>query len=832
MPWQLIYTSAPRGLLSGQSGFCTVARSADLREALVQRLEQISSYHYLRVAEAATAHRNPTISAFRLLDLRGAKYCVLTRIQPCGLDFTARTNHLAHHLVFQADELAQLPSPATILRHWLGWLASWQGEPRHLEPLAAAGFASAAKSFLPAQTWLRMTGDAGRAAGLLETECLRGCYLVCPPGGEAPVLDMFCETLQLLNPNGQFPLRPWRHPFTTFLQAEDNPADFQWRACQEGAPAYQQAVQRSAPLLPLAAVRVPGNSLVKVAREGLKPAAPPASAPDMRRLPAARKQIQRTPVSSPSHQPNISRRVTGLSLIRVYAAVKLRFSLMQQWFSNLPAASRASLGIFAAVLLGFMVMKYWGAIHQPAPDGAPLAPAARRPGEPAPRSGNPASPDTGQTPPEASASAPAERLDTKQLDWLSGNGRTFVFATPDLTRFQLPIRDQIGPFEGLINKLAGLMLPKEIQLSMCTNTWEAQPGEPMSVVAHTGRLSAQTASGLACSIDYSDFLSSTNPVAVETGFPAPLNALSLQFGYSSSSNGLPFRLLIVNESRPPAPMRLGMRWLKTNHPASVAAALQDPLRDRLLGNFTLLQGRKFQFRPFVRIGGQTNYLYANWPAELLPREEGELDFAAVRNSLAERASNLENPSREKMTNLDERRREQARVAEYPFGRDLGLGDRERLVSLAEWCRRNNTSPSQPLFLGYLEELRKVKQGTANSDWVKDWPELSTDDSEETLIEKFHTIHKLWSENADAVRNNQGFKDADFFSDTWQKLKQLDNTRNEEELLRQEIATAGDKVRAWLKLVPASLDKAAYVGLFITDPEQRRPGVEIIRFQGP
>jgi len=184
MPWQLIYTSAPRGLLSGQSGFCTVARSEDLRAALVQRLEQISSYHYLRVAEVATANRNPTVSAFRLLDLRGAKYYVLTRIQPCGLDFTARTNHLAHHLVFQPDEMATLPSPAALLRLWPGWLKSWQGEPRVLEEIAPAGFAAAAKSFLPAQTWKRLTGDAGRAAGLLESECVRGCYLVCPPGSE------------------------------------------------------------------------------------------------------------------------------------------------------------------------------------------------------------------------------------------------------------------------------------------------------------------------------------------------------------------------------------------------------------------------------------------------------------------------------------------------------------------------------------------------------------------------------------------------------------------------------------------------------------------------
>ena len=280
MPWQLIYTSAPRGLLCGQSGFCTVARSGDLREALVQRLEQLSSYHYLRVAEAATANRNPTVCAFRILDLRGSKYHVLTRIQPCGLDFTARTNHLAHHLVFQAGELGQLPSPAAILRHWNGWLSAWQGEPRLLEDPALNGIAAAsAKSFLPAQTWLRVTGDAGRAAGLLESECIRGCYLVCPRGSEGQVLEMFCETLQLLNLNEQYALRPWRHPFTTFLQAEDNPADFQWRACQENTPAHKLALTRSAPMMALSSVRVPANSLVKLAREEPKQPATPGPAP-------------------------------------------------------------------------------------------------------------------------------------------------------------------------------------------------------------------------------------------------------------------------------------------------------------------------------------------------------------------------------------------------------------------------------------------------------------------------------------------------------------------------------------------------------------------------
>jgi hypothetical protein len=822
MPWQLIYTSAPRGLLSGQSGFCTVGRSADLREALVQRLEQISSYHYLRVAEAATAHRNPAISAFRLLDLRGAKYCVLTRIQPCGLDFTGRTNHLAHHLVFQADELAQLPSPAAILRHWPGWLASWHGEPRHLEPLAVADFASVAKSFLPAETWKRMTGDAGRAAGLLETECIRGCYLVCPPGGEAPVLDMFCETLQLLNPNGQFPLRPWRHPFTTFMQAEDNPADFQWRSCQEGTPAYQQAVQRSAPLLPLAAVRVPGNSLVKVAREGLKPAAPPASAPDMRRLPAIRKPPATKPPASPGRQPDIPRPSSWLNLIRAYAAVKLRFSLMQQWFSNLPGASRASLGIFAVIILLFAGFKALRGQHHPAPDGAPPAPVAPGPAEPAPRSGNPGAPNTGQPPPATPPSAHAEPPNPKQLDWLVGDGPTFVFAASNFTHFEMPI-DSIGRLTNLILRFDKYETrPEHIRLFVNINTWDAQPGAPMTVNARSNaQFSGQAASGLAWSFDYSDFLSKASPVVVETRCAVPLSALSFQFGFSSSEHGAPFRLLIVNESNPPPAMRLSKQWLRINR-ASFFASLDDTLAERLRVNFNLLQGLEWKLRPFVKNGQQTNYLYANWPAELLPRDGADLDFAGVFNSLSE----MVKPSQGQTADYDQKLAELTKVEHYPLGKDLGVSD--RLLSFARWTRPRGGSNTPAEFLNYLDDLRKEKEGTRDSDWVSDWPKLSASDDSATQAQNLRKLHDLWESNLPNARSNSEVAGDINFADTWGKLYEIESLQQQKTRLQEGI----DKVQGRLNLVPASLDQAAYVGLFITDPEQRRPGLEIIRFQSP
>src|SRR5580704_10686304 len=114
MPQQLIYTSAPRGIVAGRSGHCTVARSAAMREALVLRLEQLSYYHHLSLGGAAER----PIFAHRIVDIRGARFHVLSRIHDAGLDFTGRTNFIAHHLAVTPEECRGLPSPPVILRDW------------------------------------------------------------------------------------------------------------------------------------------------------------------------------------------------------------------------------------------------------------------------------------------------------------------------------------------------------------------------------------------------------------------------------------------------------------------------------------------------------------------------------------------------------------------------------------------------------------------------------------------------------------------------------------------------------------------------------------------
>jgi hypothetical protein len=124
MPWQLIFTSVPRGLTPGQSGYCTVARSKEMREGLVSRLEKLSYYHPTSDGEV--------ILAYRILELRGSRYHVLTRIGDAGLDFTKRRKFLAHHLVFLPEELP-VESPARIFSNWPDWKKRWEGDPIWIE---------------------------------------------------------------------------------------------------------------------------------------------------------------------------------------------------------------------------------------------------------------------------------------------------------------------------------------------------------------------------------------------------------------------------------------------------------------------------------------------------------------------------------------------------------------------------------------------------------------------------------------------------------------------------------------------------------------------------
>ena len=242
MPQQLIYTSSRRGLNPGSSGYCTVAKSKGMSDFLSARLEQLSYYRHLSLV--ANGADRP-IFCFRRLDVRGKIYYVITYLTNTELDFTQRTNFVAHHLVFNPDEIKKDITPPIICRDWSGWVKVWNKEPELL--------VSNIKLSLPtldhtnAQTWEEVTHDSTKAFGLLSNIPIAIDLTNENDDGDQKLLTMFSECLQLIEVQRPMDYKDgkaaWEYTFTTSLQAEDNPSDFRWCCVHSSNPPGFQKLQ-------------------------------------------------------------------------------------------------------------------------------------------------------------------------------------------------------------------------------------------------------------------------------------------------------------------------------------------------------------------------------------------------------------------------------------------------------------------------------------------------------------------------------------------------------------------------------------------------------------
>ena len=221
MAQQLIFTSVPRGYQPGASGYCTAARSEQMRAGLVQRLEQMSVYSHRTVSP------NPTILAYRLVDLGGVKYRVLSRIRDAGLDFTQRSNFIAHHLAFEPGESVGGASPAEILLFWDGWKDQWEGNPSALQDEKGDVIGSPVrKLFPPCKHWEDLTGDSGW--GAFPWNHSGSCCWVHEKLDEFELLHLMGETLRLKS-SGKIDAL-WETSFTTYLGTIVEASKYHWSA--------------------------------------------------------------------------------------------------------------------------------------------------------------------------------------------------------------------------------------------------------------------------------------------------------------------------------------------------------------------------------------------------------------------------------------------------------------------------------------------------------------------------------------------------------------------------------------------------------------------------
>ena len=231
MAFQLIYTSAPKSLVIGRTGFSTVARTKAMNEKLASAVERCSTY------DIGTGE----IFSHRILSLADGTWHILTRISDAGVDYTNRNNYIAHHLILSSSEIEGLANPAEILAQWKGWKTSWNEEPRYIDSVSDLHTIKT-KNSLPAKNWQDLFGNPAKA-GILFDENITISAL---PKDARTLLNLYSESL-LLNIN---PVNAWNTTFTTSFSTSDNPNDFMWKAIPNCDSATINLPARTAPIAP------------------------------------------------------------------------------------------------------------------------------------------------------------------------------------------------------------------------------------------------------------------------------------------------------------------------------------------------------------------------------------------------------------------------------------------------------------------------------------------------------------------------------------------------------------------------------------------------------
>lgn len=266
MAREIVITSVPRGVKLGRTGFQVAMQTAGMRDDVAAVLEKMAGYRHLSAGSGA----NPVCYFHRVARTVAGQMHVLGRIIDAGVDFSNRSNKLAHMVVLEAADLSAVAaaSPAAVLAAIEGRLAStWPGGPEERrQPFALAGIPPSQPAVCG--LWQQVMGDAGWA-GVIAERAVRNepTLLIGPDSSPAScrrMLALFAEALAIVPP-----AKRWSVTFDTTTLVADGVL---WRGTYAGSPESQVA-QPGVLIVNLSAPQpVPQNllagELVQVARVG------------------------------------------------------------------------------------------------------------------------------------------------------------------------------------------------------------------------------------------------------------------------------------------------------------------------------------------------------------------------------------------------------------------------------------------------------------------------------------------------------------------------------------------------------------------------------------
>jgi hypothetical protein len=233
MALQLIYTSSPRLLQAGRTGFGVVAKHPEIRGDLQVQLERISQF-----SRDPSLDNARVVLQYRILTASGQSHHVFSRIQDAGSDYTGRTNHIAHHFIFSQSEAQQAIqnniTPADVflfLEESHKWHQSWNDDPIEFGIDDTISLSEIPPRItLPAENyWNDLTGDPASAAILAPGKIAEACWIIYPSDWANYIIYLFGESL-IMHPN------PWQISFANEVQPTDDEQQIQWRGVSENSP--------------------------------------------------------------------------------------------------------------------------------------------------------------------------------------------------------------------------------------------------------------------------------------------------------------------------------------------------------------------------------------------------------------------------------------------------------------------------------------------------------------------------------------------------------------------------------------------------------------------
>ncbi len=267
MSVELLYTSAAQGLKQGSRGFCTVLSTTGMPLNLATRLESLSAYRHVFPPSHPDASQNPISYSHLRINVGGRPLSILSRISDYGVDYSQRTNKLAHHVVLEGADLVPA-GPAWVMSQPAVMRSQWDGQ--CVTPGTGPAIPASNQSARVCLRWSGLCSDAGWGGVVAEVFSQptgKPLWIIFSLAQSNELLAMINESIALLPVEQR-----WQATFSTYATNLPPDADCKVRCVLAGtedarlAPARGKVIDLSKPLPPIAPAAI--TSYVSAARNG------------------------------------------------------------------------------------------------------------------------------------------------------------------------------------------------------------------------------------------------------------------------------------------------------------------------------------------------------------------------------------------------------------------------------------------------------------------------------------------------------------------------------------------------------------------------------------